>query len=99
MSNAIKFCSVGDEIVISTEQNATECTISVHDTGAGMSDLQLKQVFSVDKKSYKGTAGEKGTGLGLILVRDLVELNKGGLKIESQEGIGTTVKFTLPVSA
>ena len=48
--------------------------------------------------SFKGTAGEKGTGLGLVLCKRFVDLNHGQIVVESKEGVGTTFKVSLPIA-
>ena len=58
-----------------------------------MTKAQTNTLFSLDKKSKQGTSGEKGTGLGLILVKELVALNKGCFTVESELGEGTSVKI------
>jgi signal transduction histidine kinase len=64
----------------------------VKDNGVGMSTEQLDQLFVLkNKKSSIGTEGEKGTGMGMVLVKDLIELLDGKIEIESQKGLGTTV--------
>ena len=57
----------------------------------------LQQLFALGQRTtHKGTNNETGTGLGLVLVREVLELNNGQLHIESTEGSGTTVTFELP---
>jgi signal transduction histidine kinase len=71
--------------------------ISVSDTGIGISKENLPKLFRIDQVFKKeGTAGERGTGLGLILCREFVEKNKGKILVESELGKGTTFRFTLP---
>jgi signal transduction histidine kinase len=73
-----------------------EVQISVTDNGTGISDDLLKNIFFIGKKqSASGTAGEKGTGLGLILSYEFIKLNNGSIEIESQEGYGTTFTIKL----
>jgi signal transduction histidine kinase len=61
-----------------------------------MDTTQLNQLFDMNKSSTKGTKGEKGTGLGLLLCRDLLAANKGKIDVTSQLGKGSTFKITLP---
>ncbi len=96
LSNAIKFCAEGDQVSVRAEQIDKNVQLIIADTGQGMSQDQIDRIYSIDKQSHKGTAGEKGTGLGLILVRDLVRLNKGQINIHSKLGEGTTVSISLP---
>ena len=96
ISNAIKFCNAHDKITITTIVQNRAVHIEIEDTGLGMTPAQVSGLFLMEKRSRKGTSGEKGTGLGLVLVKDLVELNKGQLKIESVINQGTKVIITLP---
>jgi signal transduction histidine kinase len=97
ISNAIKFTYPGGKILIAARQQEQHVEISVTDTGIGIDAEHLPQLFRIDAK-YKrlGTDREKGTGLGLILCKDLVEKNSGRIWIESEVGKGTTFTFTLP---
>lgn len=99
ISNAIKFTPQNGKISLSVLQNKNKITVQIKDTGIGMNNEQLKNIFDYTSySSTRGTAGEKGTGLGLLLCKDFVEQNKGTFKITSQEGNGTTISFTLPIS-
>jgi two-component system sensor histidine kinase/response regulator len=96
VGNAIKFTLPGGtvDIVASSGENVIE--ISVCDTGLGMTSDQLADLFKLDRRSSTiGTAGEAGSGLGLLLCRDLVELQGGHLSVASEAGKGTTFQFTL----
>lgn len=104
VSNAVKFTPregkirVKAEIEKNEEGNQTGFTkISVSDTGVGMPKVVYKRLFKLDSKySTKGTEGEKGTGLGLIICKEFVEQNGGEIGVESKENEGTTFWFTLP---
>lgn len=97
LSNAIKFTYPGGEVTIET-QDLDECVrICVHDNGKGISkEIQQKLLKANEYITTYGTHNEKGSGLGLVLVRDFVKLNKGEFGFHSQEGVGTTFSFTLP---
>jgi two-component system, sensor histidine kinase and response regulator len=98
LSNAIKFTPQGGQVTISGRYTAAGVEVIVRDTGVGMSDRQVHEVFDIgSKSSTPGTAGETGTGLGLILCRELAEAQSGDLTIESVQGNGTTVTFRLPL--
>ena len=72
--------------------------IQVSDTGVGIPEEKLEDLFKLQaKKSTWGTDGEKGLGLGLQLVHEFVELNKGKIEVESEPESGTTFKVWLPV--
>ena len=96
ISNAIKFTPPGGKILVSARQKGQYIEISVADNGIGIDAEHLPKIFHVGTK-YKrlGTAREKGTGLGLILCKDLVEKSGGRIWIESEVNKGTTCWFTL----
>ena len=101
MSNALKFTPKDGTITLSV-QNAHErvLEIAVSDTGVGMSPEVMAKLLRIDTTHTSvGTAGEIGTGLGLILCKELVEKNGGRIWVESVVGVGTTFKFTLPKTA
>ena len=82
------------------EATAGMLEIAVADTGTGLSPQALEKLFRIDAKYSKpGTAGEQGTGLGLILCKELVEKNGGTIRVENREGQGATFAFTLPAQA
>jgi len=95
ISNAIKFTDVGGSINISARQDNQYVEVSVSDSGMGIPEVDLPKLFRIDMKSMTGTAGERGTGIGLPLCKDLVEKNGGSLWVESEPGKGTTFRFTL----
>ncbi|HFA48567.1 MAG TPA: sensor histidine kinase [Bacteroidetes bacterium] len=98
ISNSIKYTHRGDTVSISAKKEKDYILIKIKDTGIGMSVQQQRNLFSLgNKKTKKGTAGEKGSGLGLVLVKELVELNKGKIIVESEEGKGTAVQVFLPI--
>jgi signal transduction histidine kinase/ligand-binding sensor domain-containing protein len=98
-SNAVKFSKPGNKILISLKKDEPDFLIvQVQDHGVGMSEVQLKQIFSIGKSyTTEGTIGETGTGLGLILCKEFVEINKGKIEVESVVGKGTTFSFSLPL--
>jgi PAS domain S-box-containing protein len=102
LSNAIKFTSRGDKITISvnSESSMRFLEFSISDTGRGIKEEDINKLFNVDKKhTSEGTAGEKGSGLGLSLVKEIVEKHGGTIWAESEYGKGSTFKFTLPVAS
>jgi signal transduction histidine kinase len=67
------------------------------DTGVGMTTEQIDNIMNQQElKTTPGTKGERGTGLGLKLVKDFMEKNSGSFEIESTVGVGTTLLFTIP---
>lgn len=98
-SNAIKFCKAEDIITISATINDKNIIVSISDTGVGISEDDLAKLFRIDvHHTSVGTAQEKGTGLGLILCKDLLEKNNSTIKVESTLGKGTKFIFNLPAS-
>jgi PAS domain S-box-containing protein len=98
ISNALKFTPTGGNITISARYDTHDVEVAVSDTGNGMSPETMAKLFRVDvHPTTTGTAGETGTGLGLILCQDLVQKNGGKIWVESEVGKGTTFRFTLPI--
>ncbi len=98
-NNAIKFTDPGGTITIAGEEIFGRCKISVSDTGVGMTQEQIDRMFSLgEKNSTKGTQGEAGTGLGLLLCKDLLDKCNGSIALESEPGKGSTFIVTLPIS-
>jgi two-component system sensor histidine kinase/response regulator len=96
-SNALKFTPKGGKVIVSATDDGRYVEMAVTDTGVGIPKEILPQLLRIDTQYTKaGTAGETGTGLGLILCKELVEQNGGRIWVESEVGKGTTFKFTLP---
>jgi len=95
-SNAIKFTPKGGTVKLVAGKLGQSTRIIVQDNGIGMSRSEIEKLQSSEMRSQHGTAGETGTGLGMMLVRDLVKLNRGTLEIESKVGVGTTITLTFP---
>ncbi len=99
-NNSVKFTPEGGSVTISASSDDDMVTLSIRDTGVGIPAARLNTLFTLDKgATTKGTKGEKGSGLGLILCRDMVEKNGGKIWAESEEGNGSTFFFSLPVQA
>jgi signal transduction histidine kinase len=102
LSNALKFTDSGGSITVSAMLDDADSivTVAVADTGVGIPEDDLPKLFRLDTKySTVGTGGEQGTGLGLLLCHDLVEKNRGTMRVESKVGTGTTFSFTLPFTS
>ena len=98
ISNAIKFTDKGGSITVSATEDEEVVEVTVSDTGTGIKAEDLEKLFRIDVKySHIGTSGEQGSGLGLILCKELVEKNGGNIWVESEVGKGTTFRFTIPV--
>lgn len=97
--NAIKFTSRKGEIQITAQTAETYVELCVEDNGIGISKERLQRFYSGESfNSTRGTENEKGTGIGLILCKDFVELNKGTFRIESEPGAGSKFFFTVPAT-
>ncbi len=102
ISNAIKFTNKGGLISISNKSvnNSRFVEFCVKDTGVGIKKDDIAKLFSVDAKfTSEGTAGEKGSGLGLSLVKEIIEKHGGTISVESEFGKGTEFIFTLPIAS
>lgn len=99
ISNAIKFSNPENEIKIKSEYENDFIKVSIADAGIGINEDTVKQLFKVDVNvSTKGTKGEKGTGLGLLICKEMIEKNGGRIWVESELGKGATFYFTIPQS-
>jgi len=98
VANAIEYTREGGNVTIRGERIDSRVDISVTDTGVGMPEEKIKNLFSLEKgKSTPGTAGETGTGLGLLVCYEFLELNKGYFRIKSEPDKGSTFTISLPV--
>ncbi|MFO7657524.1 MAG: HAMP domain-containing sensor histidine kinase, partial [Bacteroidales bacterium] len=99
VSNALKFTKNGGLIIIDAEENSGFVTISVSDNGIGIKPEKLLNLFDISQRqTTTGTEEESGTGLGLILCKEFIEINGGKIRVDSEYGKGSDFKFTLPVS-
>jgi len=97
ISNAIKFTNKKGVISIYSEDENKFVKIRIADNGVGISPEKIDKLFTLDKNnSSLGTRNEKGSGLGLILCKEFVELNNGKISVFSQPNQGTEFSFTLP---
>ncbi|MDR2232223.1 MAG: HAMP domain-containing histidine kinase [Tannerella sp.] len=101
LSNAVKFTPAGGTVTLDvartgTDSTAPEYTISVSDTGVGMTADQIANLFRLDNaRSQPGTAGEQGSGLGLIVCRELIEKHGSALHVESAPDSGSRFWFVV----
>lgn len=99
LSNAIKFTHQGGGVKVTGENSRDKSVIRIIDNGVGIPKEKISHLFKLDRQfRSKGTADEKGTGLGLLLVKEFIEKNNGLLEVKSEPGKGSTFKFTLPTS-
>lgn len=97
ISNAIKFTSRGGSITVSVKNHNGILEFSVTDTGIGMTQDEIIKLCRIDAtNTAKGTDGELGTGLGLIICKEFLELNDSNLDIESKVGVGSKFSFRIP---
>ena len=97
INNALKFTPEQGKIDIQGSEEDGMVVFKISDTGVGIPSEKLENLFQLEaKKSTWGTEGEKGLGLGLQLVKEFVEMNKGALSVTSKEGVGTTFFIQLP---
>lgn len=100
ISNAINYSPGGGRITITVAPQAAEVALSVSDTGLGIPQADLARIFTPFEKIHDGRAQRRsGAGLGLTLVKSIVELHGGRVEIDSREGEGTTVTCLLPYEA
>ncbi len=100
VSNAVKFTPSGGSVILSTRNGSGPITVEVTDTGIGIPQDEVGQVFS---RFYRASSATRraipGTGLGLVIARAIVEGHGGTISLESTEGAGTRVTVTLPRQA
>lgn len=94
LSNAFKFTQEGKKITVSVENKDEECLIRVSDQGCGMPKDKLNTIFErFNTLSHKSLTNQTGTGIGLALVKEILDLHKADIKVESSEGEGS--EFTI----
>jgi two-component system, sensor histidine kinase and response regulator len=97
LTNALKFTNSGGSIEVSVCQRETQVEITVSDTGIGIPPDSLSKLFRIDSKYQRpGTASEEGSGLGLVLCKELVEKNNGTIRVESAVNQGSRFIVSLP---
>lgn len=97
LSNAIKFSRPGGKISITLEEVNDFIEVAVKDEGVGISGANLGQIFSAGSHlSTEGTAKERGSGLGLILCKEIIDKHKGKIWVESEVGKGSKFIFSIP---
>ncbi|WP_164674890.1 ATP-binding protein [Anditalea andensis] len=96
LTNSIKFTPAGGNIIVDAEDEGDSWKIIISDSGVGIAAENLSKIFSNKFFTTTGTHKEKGSGLGLILSKELIEKNNGKIWLHSIEGEGTTFYFTFP---
>lgn len=96
ITNAIKFTPPEGTVSVLSEASDEFITVTVKDTGVGISPENVKKLFRIDiHHSTQGTNKEKGTGLGLLICKEFIEKNGGTIRVESEEGKGSSFIFTI----
>jgi PAS domain S-box-containing protein len=96
--NAIKFTNPGGTVIISANVHDNTLKFKVSDNGIGINEEQFGQLFELGKTYVKkGTANETGTGLGLVICKEFIDIHKGKIWVESTPGKGSDFYFTIPV--
>lgn len=98
VTNGIKFTNENGEIRVYSKQENSFIHISVKDNGVGIPEENVAKLFAIEQQhSTRGTANERGTGLGLLICKELIEKHGGIILVESEIGVGTTFTFSIPV--
>lgn len=97
INNALKFTPANGNITVDYKLESRKVKICVSDTGVGLSQQELQQIFKRNFFSKSGLNEEKGTGLGLILCQEFIKKNNGSFNVESKKEEGSTFFFTLPL--
>jgi signal transduction histidine kinase len=99
ITNAIKFTPENGKVRISVTEKNHDLLVEVSDNGVGISPEDQAKLFRIDTNfSNKGTMGEGGTGLGLIICKEFIEKNNGRIWVNSNPGAGSSFFFTIPVN-
>jgi signal transduction histidine kinase len=99
ISNALKFTPRGGRVSVSAAPEGALVRVSVEDTGVGIPEDDVRDIFDKYAQARsRATRSEKGTGLGLYITRQLVELHGGHIEVHSEVGKGSTFSFTIPVA-
>jgi len=97
MHNAIKFNRPGGSVSAATKRFEDTVVIEISDTGTGIADDDLPRIFERFYKAERSRAGQ-GTGMGLAIVKHIVEAHGGEIRAQSEEGKGSTFSFSLPIT-
>ena len=96
LDNAIKYSNSGQTVELDIKAEEDLIRVAVRDQGVGIQEVDLNGLFNLASQSVsRGTGGEKGTGLGLIICKEFVEKNGGKLIVKSEPGRGSTFSFYL----
>ncbi|RAJ02361.1 signal transduction histidine kinase [Chitinophaga skermanii] len=99
LSNSVKFTDYNGEVHVHTFTNGTDLVLQVKDNGLGMTKEQMASLFEMNKTTiHPGTAGEKGTGLGLMIVHDFLAANHAHIAVESEPNKGSVFTVRIPAA-
>lgn len=96
LNNAVKYSFYGQDVYLQHVTQYEQTMFSVSDSGIGMDEKYLSSIYTYDNPVFQGTAGEKGVGLSLKIVKNFITLMRGNISIISSESKGTTVSIFLP---
>jgi len=98
LSNALKFTPEGGQVEVVAKLVGDKVHVAVRDTGIGVRDADRSRIFEPFRQAEQSPGQpHEGTGLGLSLAKELVELHHGRIWLESEVGLGSTFTFTLPL--
>ena len=97
LGNAVKFSQRGGKIEVLAEVQKEEVFVHIADSGIGIEKEEAGKLFELNKESRRGTGGEKGTGLGLVICKEFIEKNFGRIWATPNNPKGTVLHFTIPV--
>ena len=97
LSNALRYTTSGDTVIVTAQTGEEQVEFSVSDTGRGIPEQYLSRIFDPFFR-VPGQEADTGTGLGLSIVKEIVEAHRGAVSVKSRVGEGTTISFTLPKS-
>lgn len=99
LSNAVKYSPMGGTITVQLEPGPEHCTISISDKGIGMSAEQIERIFDKFYRVDASMTAVQGVGLGMTIVKELIESHGSEISVKSAPGHGTTISFTLPLAS
>lgn len=93
IENSIKYSHKDEKVIFGVNRTSDGVCIEIKDFGLGMKETELNNVFTLNGAPYKGSMGEKGAGLSLVVIKDFVERMNGQMNVMSEKDKGTIVKF------
>ena len=96
LSNAVKYSPEGGTITVHLDPDKENCTISIIDEGIGMSAEQINRIFDKFYRADASNTAVQGVGLGMTIVKEMIESHGSAIAVQSTLGAGTTISFTLP---